>query len=122
MLLRLLIQLTEATLTVLDGQPEVVVLIGAPGGGEPVLQEELDDVAELGVEGAVEGELDDLLDVKGKLGGALVPAGNELDYDVGRDLHGGGLGGEARVEGATHGEDEWPALGEVWVLCIYVMS
>jgi hypothetical protein len=30
---------------------------------------------------------------------------DELDDQVGRDLYGGGLEGEAQIEGATHGDE-----------------
>ena len=90
---------------------------GAPGSGEPIFQGVLDDVAELGVEGSVNGEFEDLLPVKDGMGrvglgvaasGKNPPAGDELNDDVGRDLHSGGLAGQSQVERAM--DHDWDGM------------
>lgn len=54
---------------------------GGVPGWEPVLQEELDDVADLGAHQAVQGKLADLLPVEDAQG--ILPAHQELHHEVG---------------------------------------
>lgn len=83
---------------------------GAMGGGqhitaqrravaswEPVLQDELDDVADLGADHAVQCELGDLAPVKGRVLWVVEPF-DELDNEVGGDLDGHGLASQSKVE------------------------
>lgn len=96
----LLVQLLRVAL---DAGQHLAAGLGA-ASGEPVLEDELDDVADLGSDEAIDGKLKDLLPIKGGLAGGAVVL-DELDDQVGRDLYGQGLKGEAQIEGATHGEE-----------------